>query len=430
MLWEAKMKENNLEKELEFYKTALMNVPVPLSISNMEGKRLDINKTFERFYKRNREESIGLKLEEIYIAEHTKNIKETVRKCLSEGYSFCEATTIMGDNTTMPVMLNFTLFEANNEKYILGTATDISELKKREEELNFIFDNSRAAMVLTDESGRFIKVNKALLTDLGYEAQELLGKRTTEQPFVTKETIDALNKFKSNVIEKRIEGENFIDVPLKKKNGEIIIHSAYQVPFASGKGVLYTAIDVTKDRNNEKEYKDIIEDITSLSESLSSGDYKYRVKSNYENEDIQLTAKTLNMVVEYLEKSDYELQSLIKELATPSLEVMDKIVVMPLIGKLTSDRALDAMENILKKIEETKACVGIIDITGVSTIDSAVADNLIKTMEAIKLVGATAILSGISANVAKNLVRIGIKFDFITKGTLEEALVYASTSRK
>mgnify|MGYP005809483075 CR=1 FL=1 len=424
------MKENNLEKELEFYKTALMNVPVPLSISNMEGKRLDINKTFERFYKRNREESIGLKLEEIYIAEHTKNIKETVRKCLSEGYSFCEATTIMGDNTTMPVMLNFTLFEANNEKYILGTATDISELKKREEELNFIFDNSRAAMVLTDESGRFIKVNKALLTDLGYEAQELLGKRTTEQPFVTKETIDALNKFKSNVIEKRIEGENFIDVPLKKKNGEIIIHSAYQVPFASGKGVLYTAIDVTKDRNNEKEYKDIIEDITSLSESLSSGDYKYRVKSNYENEDIQLTAKTLNMVVEYLEKSDYELQSLIKELATPSLEVMDKIVVMPLIGKLTSDRALDAMENILKKIEETKACVGIIDITGVSTIDSAVADNLIKTMEAIKLVGATAILSGISANVAKNLVRIGIKFDFITKGTLEEALVYASTSRK
>ena len=424
------MKENNLKKELEFYKAALMNVPVPLSISNMEGKRLDINKTFERFYKRNRQEAIGLKLEEIYIAEHTKNIKETVRKCLSEGYSFCEATTIKGDNTTMPVMLNFTLFEANGEKYILGTATDISQLKKREEELNFIFDNSRAAMVLTDERGRFIKVNKALLKDLGYEAQELLGNRTTEQPFVTKETIDALNKFKSSVIEKRIEGENFIDVPLKKRNGEIIIHSAFQIPFASGKGVLYTAIDVTKDRKNEKEYKDFIEDITCLSESLASGDYKYRVKSSYENEDIQLTAKTLNMVVEYLEKSDYELHSLIKELATPSLEVMDKIVVMPLIGKLTSDRALDAMENILKKIEETKACVGIVDITGVSTIDSAVADNLIKTMEAIKLVGATAILSGISASVAKNLVRIGVKFDFETKGTLEEALSYAIAQRE
>ena len=424
------MKENNLKKELEFYKAALMNVPVPLSISNMEGKRLDINKTFERFYKRNRQEAIGLKLEEIYIAEHTRNIKETVRKCLSEGYSFCEATTIKGDNTTMPVMLNFTLFEANGEKYILGTATDISQLKKREEELNFIFDNSRAAMVLTDERGRFIKVNKALLKDLGYEAQELLGNRTTEQPFVTKETIDALNKFKSSVIEKRIEGENFIDVPLKKRNGEIIIHSAFQIPFASGKGVLYTAIDVTKDRKNEKEYKDFIEDITCLSESLASGDYKYRVKSSYENEDIQLTAKTLNMVVEYLEKSDYELHSLIKELATPSLEVMDKIVVMPLIGKLTSDRALDAMENILKKIEETKAYVGIVDITGVSTIDSAVADNLIKTMEAIKLVGATAILSGISASVAKNLVRIGVKFDFETKGTLEEALSYAIAQRE
>ncbi len=421
------MKENNLERELEFYKTALMNIPVPLSISNVEGKRLDINKTFERFYKRNREEAIGLKLEEIYIAEHTKNIRETVKKCLSEGYSFCEATTIKGDNTTMPVMLNFALFEANGEKYILGTATDISELKKREEELNFIFDNSRAAMVLTDDKGRFIKVNKALLKDLGYEAQELLGKRIPEQPFTIKETIEALNKFKSNVIEKRVEGEIFIDVPMKKKNGEIIIHSAYQVPFASGKGVLYTAIDVSADRKNEKEYKDFIEDITSLSESLASGDYKYRVRIDYENEDIQLTAKTLNMVVDYLEKSDYELHSLIKELATPSLEVMDKIVVMPLIGKLTSDRALDAMENILKKIEETKAYAGIIDITGVSTIDSAVADNLIKTMEAIKLVGATPILSGISANVAKNLVRIGVKFDFITKGSLGEALLFAQS---
>ena len=88
------------------------------------------------------------------------------------------------------------------------------------------------------------------------------------------------------------------------------------------------------------------------------------------------------------------------------------------------------MENILKKIEETKACVGIVDITGVSTIDSAVADNLIKTMEAIKLVGATAILSGISASVAKNLVRIGVKFDFETKGTLEEALSYAIAQRE
>jgi len=67
-----------------------------------------------------------------------------------------------------------------------------------------------------------------------------------------------------------------------------------------------------------------------------------------------------------LRKSEEELHSLIKELATPSIEVMDKIIVMPLVGKLTSDRALDAMENILEKIEETKACVGIIDITGVS----------------------------------------------------------------
>jgi len=63
-------------------------------------------------------------------------------------------------------------------------------------------------------------------------------------------------------------------------------------------------------------------------------------------------------------------------------------------------------------------------------VDSAVADNLIRTMEAIKLIGATPILSGISANTAKNFVRIGIKFDFVTKGSLGEALKYALTLKE
>ncbi len=424
------MGKNDLEKKLDFFETAMANVPVPMSISDYDGKRLYINKSFERFYKRTGEQALGLKLEELYLLEDKNRISEALERCRSEGYGSCEVTTIKGDGEHMPVVLNFTLFEATGEKYILGTATIITELKKRENELNFIFENSRAAMVLTDEKGRFIKVNRALLTDLGYEAHELLGKRIKEQPFTIEETIEALDKFKDNIIDKRVGATTFIDVPMKKKNGEIIIHSAFQVPFASGKGVLYTAIDVTKDRKNEKEYKAFVDDVTFLSESLAGGDYKYRVKTDYENHDIQLTASTLNMVVEYLEKSEEDLHALIKELATPSIEVMDRIVVMPLVGKLTSDRAQDAMDNILEKIEETKAYVGIIDITGVSVIDSAVADNLIKTMEAIKLVGAVPILSGISANNAKNFVRIGIKFDFVTKGSLGEALKYALTIKE
>jgi len=61
----------------------------------------------------------------------------------------------------------------------------------------------------------------------------------------------------------------------------------------------------------------------------------------------------------------------------------------------------------------------------VPSIDSAVADNLMKTMESVKLIGAVPILSGVSAKTAANLVRIGVKFDFITKGSLSEALEYA-----
>jgi rsbT co-antagonist protein RsbR len=83
------------------------------------------------------------------------------------------------------------------------------------------------------------------------------------------------------------------------------------------------------------------------------------------------------------------------------------------------------MEVLLNKLEEVRGKAGIIDITGVSGIDSAVADNLIRTMESIKLFGAEPLITGVSGKTAQNLARLGIKFDFITKSTLAEGLRYA-----
>jgi PAS domain S-box-containing protein len=422
------IKKNN--EQFEFYQTALLNVPIPMSISDDKGKRIDINTAFEDFYKISREKAIGLTIEDTYIPSDTNKIKTAIKKCLIEGYSSCEATTIRSDNKKLPVLLNFKLFEVKRNKYIIATATDISEIKNREEELNFIFENSRAAMVLTDENAKWIKINRAFEKDTGYPREMLLGKTLRNQPFTTEETIKALDKFKKWTIEERTEAQDFIDIPGKKKDGSLFIHSAFQVPFSSGKGVLYTALDVTTKRKAEKEYKKAVEEVIIVSEAIASGDYKHRVETNYELDDVRLTAETLNMVMDYLEKTDIELKDLIKELATPAIEVMEGIVVMPLIGKLTSERALDAMDAILSTLESVRGKIGIIDITGVSNIDSAVADNLIKTMESIKLIGAEALLTGISAKTARNLVRIGIKFDFTTKGTLSEGLEYALSNIK
>lgn len=294
------------------------------------------------------------------------------------------------------------------------------------EDADFIFENSRAAIVLTDEQGRWRKLNRAAEIDFGYSRDELLGKKTEEQKVTTEQTLSDLKKLWNNVIKKKKEVTEFVDVHWTKKDGTTLIHSAWEVPYGEkGEGRLYTGVDVTEIKIREKELLRATEETTRVVEYIGSGDYEKRISTGYEQHDVKLLAETLNMVMDYLKRSDDELKDLIKELATPAIEIMDGIVVMPLVGKLTSDRALDSMESMLDKLEKIKGKVGIIDITGVPNIDSAVADSLMKTMESVKLVGATAVLTGISAKTAANLVRIGIRFDFITKATLSEGLEHA-----
>jgi PAS domain S-box-containing protein len=189
--------------------------------------------------------------------------------------------------------------------------------------------------------------------------------------------------------------------------------------------IIYSAADISELRKREEELTNASSDVTEIMEAISAGDYQKKVSEDYSLPEVVNLTKTMNVVMKYLEKSDEELKAFIKELATPAIEAVEGVVVMPLVGKLTSDRALDAMEVLLNKLEEVRGKAGIIDITGVSGIDSAVADNLIRTMESIKLFGAVPLITGVSGKTAQNLARLGIKFEFITKSTLAEGLRYA-----
>lgn len=199
--------------------------------------------------------------------------------------------------------------------------------------------------------------------------------------------------------------------PIKDKNENVI-------------NIIELSVDITETKEREREYEKMISEISQIMEEISDNNFSIKISTNYKQENLRVLSMALNEVTMYLDKYNEDLNNLIKDLSTPSLEVMDKVIVMPLIGKLTSDRALNAMESILNKIEETKAYAGIIDITGVKIIDSAVANSLIKTMDAIKLIGAIPILSGVSSKIVSHIMHIGIKFDFITKSSLSEALKY------
>ncbi|QXU43000.1 STAS domain-containing protein [Pedobacter sp. D749] len=116
----------------------------------------------------------------------------------------------------------------------------------------------------------------------------------------------------------------------------------------------------------------------------------------------------------------------IAEISTPVIRVWDGILALPIIGTLDSSRTQVVMENLLQEIVETGSSIAILDISGVPAVDSLVAQHLIKTVSATRLMGAECIISGIRPEIAQTVVHLGIDLsNIITKATLASALAYA-----
>ena len=116
----------------------------------------------------------------------------------------------------------------------------------------------------------------------------------------------------------------------------------------------------------------------------------------------------------------------ITEISTPVIRVWDGILALPIIGTLDSARTQVVMENLLQEIVNTGSSIAILDISGVPAVDSLVAQHLIKTVSATRLMGAECIISGIRPEIAQTVVHLGIDLsNIVTKATLASALKYA-----
>ena len=114
------------------------------------------------------------------------------------------------------------------------------------------------------------------------------------------------------------------------------------------------------------------------------------------------------------------------ELSTPVVKLWDGVLALPMIGTLDSARTQVVMESLLQRIVETGSAIAILDITGVPTVDTLVAQHLLKTVTAIRLMGADCIISGVRPQIAQTIVHLGIDLEGITtKATLADALALA-----
>ena len=142
--------------------------------------------------------------------------------------------------------------------------------------------------------------------------------------------------------------------------------------------------------------------------------------------------------VEERERVIREQQEAIRELSTPVLQVRERLLILPIIGVLDASRARQLTEQLLGAIQANRAKVVVIDITGVATIDIGVANHLVQTVEASRLMGAGAIITGLSSKIAQTLVDLGVDLSMMKtvgdlQGGLEEAerlLGYKSTGTR
>jgi rsbT co-antagonist protein RsbR len=119
-------------------------------------------------------------------------------------------------------------------------------------------------------------------------------------------------------------------------------------------------------------------------------------------------------------------QAAIRELSTPVIKVHDRILLLPIVGTVDTQRAHQIMEAVLVQIVEQQAKVMILDIAGVPVVDTKVADHILKTTAAVQLLGAQTILTGISASVARTVVQLGVEITRMhTRSKLSEGIELA-----
>jgi rsbT co-antagonist protein RsbR len=239
-------------------------------------------------------------------------------------------------------------------------------------------------------------------------------------------------------IKDRLESDEFRDELISKKelrqqSRQLLELLAQGIHDSAGESFDHPAFDELRRFLNEISHQRAVKGYTPLENATYVSSLRNTVRpmlvEDYEGGDARLLADELGylaslidkmalvMVENYIrsrEETIRQQRADMMELSTPVIKVWDKILTLPIIGTLDSRRAQLMMEALLQRIVETGSTVAILDITGVRTMDTLVANHLIKTVTAARLMGARCILTGVSPAIAQTMVQLGIDLSQIT----------------
>lgn len=281
---------------------------------------------------------------------------------------------------------------------ILGTYEDITDLKRTEEALResqqllqMLFAHLPVAVLLKAAAdGRFVLWNAASEALFGLRAEEVIGK--TDYDFFPREQADAFRAKDREVLARGVT--------------EVIPEEPVDSPHLGRRIVRTTKIPLYDERGKPTYLLVICDDLTE--------------RRRAEQERLALQERIIEAQ-----------QQALRELSTPLLPLSKRVVLLPIIGSLDTERALQLIETLLEGVAEHRADIALIDITGMPVVDTQVANTLIQAARAVHLLGAQVVLTGIRPEVAQTLVQLGADLgSILTRGTLQDGIAYAFTQAR
>ncbi len=272
------------------------------------------------------------------------------------------------------------------EKELKACRKKLEEIKFKGTLLDALLEHIPDRIYFKDKESRFLDVSASKAEGTGLSRMEFKGK--TDFDFFSEEEAKVMKEDEEGIMS---SGKPVVDKVQKIElpDGKEKWLSATKVPFYDNKGNVMGTLGITRDVTRLKTLE------------LEKGE---KIKAQKEELEV---------------------------LSTPVIDIWEGVLTVPVLGVLDSERASRISEALLTEIVEKRATAAIIDISGISAVDSAVADLLIRTAKAVKLVGAEAVLTGVGVEIAQTIADLGIDMeDLKTMATLKDGLKYVINQRK
>lgn len=365
--------------------------------SKPDNPLIYVNPSFVHMTGYSAEESLGKNCRFLQGPDTDPAAVDEIRDAIKEGRS-CLVTLLNYRKDGTPFWNEFSISPIRDESgtitHFVGIQTDVTArvnaeraLRENEARMAGIISSAMDAIITIDHEQRIVLFNKMAEEIFGYTSDEIEG-----QPL-------------DRLLPKRVQGEHrqhvqsFGDTGVE--NRSMAAQRVVRGLRANGEEFPLEASISQVDARGQKLYTAIVRDITE------------RIRAEEERNELQ-------------ERIIQMQHTLVQELSTPLIPITDQIVIMPLVGSVDSLRAQNVMETLLGGVEQNRAHIAILDITGVPVVDTQVANTLIRSAQAVRLLGATVVLTGIGPDIAQTLVGLGVDLSgIVTHGSLQAGISYA-----